>query len=102
MLPDARKLDLSAEAAALAKDMAAGDPRASVRLARLIEADSRLAFQLFARVLGAKLRAHLYRWAELGVTDPEVTVDDALYGLMQAASSELLSEHPENGSGGSG
>jgi hypothetical protein len=42
-------------------------------------------FQPFAEALAARLRDHLHRWAELGVTDPELTLEDEVYELLKRA-----------------
>jgi hypothetical protein len=85
MLTDTNVLNLKHEAEALAYDLSQGDPCASVHLARLIEADVRGVFRPFAEALAARLSDHLARYAELGITDPQVTLEDELYALLQAA-----------------
>ena len=62
-----------------------GDTYASVHLARLIEADTKGALLPFAEALSARIADHLNRYAELGVTDPYVTLEDEVYKLIQAA-----------------
>jgi hypothetical protein len=62
-----------------------GDTFASVHLARLVEADTKGTLQPFAEALTARLCDHLNRYAELGVTDPHETLEDAVYKLIQAA-----------------
>jgi hypothetical protein len=65
-----------------------GDTFASVHLARLVEADTKGTLQPFAEALTARLCDHLNRYAELGVTDPHVTLEDAVYKLIQAAATD--------------
>ena len=62
-----------------------GDTYASVHLARLIEADTRGTLQPFAEALAARLCDHLNRYAELGITDPHISLEDAVYRLIQTA-----------------
>jgi hypothetical protein len=61
-----------------------GDNHASVHLARIFEADTRGVFRPFAEVLSARLCDHLSRYAEIGVTDPYVALEDEVYRLIQA------------------
>ncbi len=81
-------IDVKEEAAALTEYLVNGDPCSSICLARLIEADQRGAFRPFAEALAARLRDHLHRWAELGVTDPEQTLDDEVYQLLKRAAAD--------------
>lgn len=85
MITETMRLDLKAEAEALAVELSQGSPCASMHLARLIEVDSRGAFYPFAEALAARLRNHLERWAELGVTDPEITLAEEVYHLLKLA-----------------
>lgn len=62
-----------------------GDTYASVHLARIIEADIKYTLQPFAEVLTARLCDHLNRYAELGETNPYITLEDEVYTLIQAA-----------------
>jgi hypothetical protein len=78
-------IDIDEEAAQLVAYMKAGDPCASVCLARLLEADHQGVFWPFAEALAARLRDHLHRWAELGVTDPEQTLAEDVYQLVKRA-----------------
>jgi hypothetical protein len=90
MRPRSTELDLAAEAEALAHDIAAGDAHASIHLARLLEADAKSTLQPFTQALAEELRAHLWRWAERGVTDPEVAVPRDVYEFVRAAAAALL------------
>ena len=74
---------LKEDAYAVAYYLSNGDPVASHYLARIIEADTQGAFQPFAQALAARLCDLLERWAELGETDPYVTLEDEVYGLFQ-------------------
>jgi hypothetical protein len=85
MIAETTRLDLKAEAEALAVELSQGNPCASMHLARLIEVDTRGAFYPFAEALAARLRNHLERWAELGVTDPEITLAEEVYHLLKLA-----------------
>lgn len=85
MAADLTGIDLKQEAEAFIHYLAGGDPCASRHLARLIEADSRGALRPFAEALAARLRDHLHRWAELGVTNPEDTLQDEVYELLRRA-----------------
>jgi hypothetical protein len=62
-----------------------GDPYASVHLARLVEADTKGTLRPFAEALTARLCDHLNRYAELGVSDPYVALEDEVYNLAQKA-----------------
>jgi hypothetical protein len=86
MYDDERTINLRDELEALAVDLNQGNPYASVHLARLIEADSKGAFRPFAEALAARLNDHLKRYAELGITDPEITLCDEVYRLLQITS----------------
>lgn len=86
IMPDEPKSDdLRAEVEGLLDCLQRGDTLASVHLARLIQADSKGALQPFAEALNARLVDHLNRYAELGVTDPYVTLEDEVYRLIRAA-----------------
>lgn len=85
MLLEGMKVNLEQEAKAMVAYLEQGDPCASVCLARLIEADTLGAFRPFAEALAARLNDHLKRYAELGVTDPDVTLEDEVYRLIQFA-----------------
>lgn len=85
MFAEAEKIDLHQEAECLATYLDKGDPCASVHLARLIEADTKGALRPFAEALMARLWDHLKRYAELGITDPDETLTDEVYGLLQRA-----------------
>ena len=85
MFAETMVFDVKAETELLAQDLMSGDTCASFRLARLIEADSKGAFEPFAAALAARLRDHVERWAELDVTDPEITLDDEVYQILKAA-----------------
>ena len=62
-----------------------GDPHASVHLARLVQADAGSALRPFAQALAARLCDHLNRYAEVGVNDPYVALEDEVYDLIQKA-----------------
>ena len=62
-----------------------GDPYASVHLARLVQADAGNALRPFAEALTARLCDHLNRYAEVGVNDPYVALEDEVYELIQIA-----------------
>ncbi|GIK37621.1 MAG: hypothetical protein BroJett011_14540 [Chloroflexota bacterium] len=85
MFAETVKIDLHQEAESLATYLEEGDPCASVHLARLIEADTKGALRPFAEALTARLWDHLKRYAELGITDPDETLADEVYGLLQRA-----------------
>lgn len=85
MSTDTPSIDLRAEVNGLLNCLARGDTYASVHLARLIRADTKGALQPFAEALTARLCDHLNRYAELGVTDPYVTLEDEVYRLIQTA-----------------
>jgi len=78
-------INLREEVEALFDCLTQGDTRASVHLARIIRADSSGALQPFAEALTARLCDHLNRYAELGVTDPHVTLEDEVYRLIRTA-----------------
>ena len=65
-----------------------GAPNASHYLAQIIESDEKGALQPFADALAARLQDHLDRWAELGETDPQITLGDGddVYHLLKNAS----------------
>lgn len=88
MLAEAKKLDFHQEAESLATYLEEGDPCASVHLARLIEADTKGVLRPFAEALTARLWDHLKRYAELGITDPDDTLTDEVYGLLQRAATD--------------
>lgn len=85
MSDETNAIDLRTEIEGLLDCLIRGDTYASVHLARLIEADTKGALQPFAEALTARLADHLNRYAELGVTDPYVTLEDEVYALIQAA-----------------
>lgn len=85
MFLEGMKINLAEEAQAMVGYLEQGDPCASVHLARLIEADTTGAFRPFAEALAARLSDHLKRYAELGVTDPDVTLEDEVYRLIRFA-----------------
>ena len=62
-----------------------GDVYASVHLARLVQADAGGALRPFSEALAARLCDHLNRYAELGVNDPYVALEDEVYNLIQKA-----------------
>lgn len=77
-------IDLRKEAESLFDCLVRGDRRASVHLARLVQADTKGALQPFADALTARLTDHLNRYAESGVTDPDKTLEDEVYGLLKS------------------
>lgn len=83
MIAENTTLDLETEAKALVMDLSRGDPCASMHLARLIEVDTKGVFYPFAEALAARLRDYLDRWAELGITDPEITLEEDVYHLLK-------------------
>lgn len=78
-------IDLTEEAAALVTCLRNGDTKASVHLARLIEADAHGALLPFAEALSARLIDHLNRFAELDITEPSTTLDEEVYQLLKVA-----------------
>jgi hypothetical protein len=78
-----RPINLRDEVDGLLECLVKGDRRASVHLARLVEADTKGALQPFAEALGARLCDHLHRYAEIGVLDPNRTLEDEVYGLFK-------------------
>ena len=76
-------IDLKEEVEGLLDCLVRGDQRASVHLARLIQADTKGALQPSADALHARLSDHLHRYAETGVVDPDTTLEDEVYGLLQ-------------------
>lgn len=85
MFAESMVFNVKEETEMLGQDLVNGDSCASFRLARLIEADSQGVFEPFAAALAARLRDHVVRWAELNVTDPEITLDDEVYQILKAA-----------------
>lgn len=83
MFSETTVINIKEEANTLADYLSHGDSCASNYLARLIEADTQGAFQPFAQALTARLRDHLARWAELGVIDPDETLEDEVYQLLK-------------------
>lgn len=77
--------NLREEVDAFCDCLLSGDPRASVHLARIIQADTRGALQPFAEALSARLCDHLNRYAELGITDPQTCLEDEVYRLIRTA-----------------
>jgi hypothetical protein len=85
MSDEAMLIDLRDEVEGLYDCLMRGDKYASVHLARLIQADTSGAIQPFAEALAARLCDHLNRYAEIGVTDPHMTLDYEVYALLQTA-----------------
>ncbi|MCB0163113.1 MAG: hypothetical protein KDI79_02730 [Anaerolineae bacterium] len=83
MISEPERIDIKTETAALAHELGNGSPQASHHLARLIEADTTGVFQPFAQALAARLREVMERWGQLGVTDPEITLEDEIYHLLK-------------------
>ncbi|UCF69287.1 MAG: hypothetical protein JSV80_08430 [Acidobacteriota bacterium] len=86
MLPDEKGLDIAAEAKALAEAIVRGDPRASVHLARLIEADHKGIFRPFAEAMGARIKDHVVRCCQLcaeGTPVEDLDIQDETYHLMK-------------------
>ncbi len=96
MLTGYSTINLEKEAVALVHHLKEGDCCASINLARLIQADTQGVFQPFAEALAARLQDHLSRWAELGETDPRITLEDEVYQLLKVASIDW-NGHPCNG-----
>lgn len=80
---DQGSIHLRTEIEGLYECLVRGDKQASVHLARLLEYDTRGALQPFAEALSARLSDHLNRYAELGITDPNRTLEDEVYGLLK-------------------
>jgi hypothetical protein len=78
-------IDIRRETEDLYNCLVSGDKRASVHLARLVEADTKGTLQPFAEALSARLCDHLHRFAEMGVIDPNRTLEDEVYGLLKTA-----------------
>lgn len=85
---EATSVNLRDEIEGLLDCLTRGDNQASVHLARLIEADTGGALRPFAEVLAARLCDHLSRYAELGITDPYVALEDEVYELIQAGATD--------------
>jgi hypothetical protein len=85
MITGDTKIDLQEEANKLVHHMSTGETCASNHLARLIESDHKGTLVPYAEALAARLRDHLHRFAELGETDPEVTLEDEVYQLLKKA-----------------
>lgn len=85
-MPEEPAIHLRAEIDALFDHMTRGDGRASVHLARIIQADTQGALQPFAEALAARLCDHLSRCAELGESNPYNTLRDEVYRLIKMAS----------------
>lgn len=84
-MPDETTINLREEIDALFDCMSRSDTQASVHLARIIRADNRGSLQPFAEALAARLTDHLNRYAEMGETDPHVTLEDEVYRLIKTA-----------------
>ena len=78
-------IDLREEVEGLFRCLSCGDKRASVHLARLIEADTEGTLQPFAEALSARWCDHLHRVCESGVVDPNRSLEDEVYGLLKIA-----------------
>lgn len=85
MITEDTNLNLQEEANKLVHHLIEGEACASNHLARLIESDNKGVFVPYAEALAARLRDHLHRFAELGETDPEVTLEDEVYRLLKMA-----------------
>jgi hypothetical protein len=85
MSDEEMSIDLRLEIESLYDCLTRGDKRASVHLARLIQADQGGALQPFAEALAARLCDHLNRYAEIGISDPYTALDDEVYRLLQTA-----------------
>jgi hypothetical protein len=83
MAAETMAINLRDETEGLLDCLVRGDAYASVHLARLIEADTAGALRPFADVLAARLCDHLSRYAELGITDPYIALEDEVYKLIQ-------------------
>lgn len=84
MSDEAISINLREEIEGLLDCLTRGDTYASVHLARLIEADTKGAFQPFAEALAARLCDHLNRYAEIGINDPYTALEDEVYKLIEA------------------
>jgi hypothetical protein len=84
-MPDEMTINLRQEVDNLFDCIQRGDTRASVHFARIIQADTQGALQPFAEALAARLCDHLNRYAELGETDPHITLEDEVYRLIKTA-----------------
>jgi hypothetical protein len=85
IMPNDITINLREEVDALFDCLTRGDTRASVHLARIIQADNKGALQPFAEALTARLSDHLNRYAEIGETDPNITLEDEVYRLIKTA-----------------
>ena len=85
MFDESTVVNLRDEVEGLLDCLTRGDTYASVHLARIIGADTKGTLQPFAEALSARLSDHLNRYAEMGETDPHVTLEDEVYRLIQAA-----------------
>jgi hypothetical protein len=96
MTTDTHTIDMKQEVDEFYRCLSQGDRRASVHLARLIEADTRGTLQPFAEALAARLCDHLDKYADLGETDSRVTLDDEVYRIIRTAAIDW-NGHPRNG-----
>jgi hypothetical protein len=78
-------IDLREEIEGLFECLTKGDKQASVHLARIVECDTKGTLQPFAEALSARLCDHLHRYAEMGIIDPNRTLEDEVYGLLKVA-----------------
>ena len=78
-------IDLQEEANDLVAHLLDGETCASNNLARLIVSDSKGAFKPFAEAFAARLCDHMHRFAELGETNPEETLNDEVYSILKMA-----------------
>ena len=85
MSDEAPEINMKDEIEGLVDCLNRGDTYASVHLARIVEADAKGALRPFAEALTARLCDHINRYAELGESDPHVTLEDEVYNLIQKA-----------------
>ena len=78
-------IDLQEEANNLVSHLLDGEVCASNNLARLIVSDSKGVFKPFAEAFAARLCDHMHRFAELGETDPEETLNGDVYEILKLA-----------------
>ena len=83
MFSDNIPLNVKDEAEALASTLSQGNPEASRHLARLIEPDTKGAFQPFAEALVARLCNYMGKCPELGDLYPNEILEDAVYHLLR-------------------
>jgi len=88
MQEEALTVNLRDEVEGLLDCLTRGDSYASVHLARLIESDTFGALRPFAEAVAARVCDHLSRYAELGITNPYIALEDEVYNLIQAGATD--------------